>query len=284
MDPETQTLKKRVQEFYNRHGWRSLDDGSLVDSKLFVDPREVSRAYHARERSRDREYLPAKGRFFLDGASGALPYTDYSRDCDYHVCVDFSIAGLQEARRRSGLGARGLYVNADICHLPFKAGIFEAILSAHTLYHVPRRGQVEAVAELMRVLSAKGTLLALYSNIQSVSFRVKRFWEHLTRRPVTLQRIANVPNVFSEPLPRKKLEEIIQSAGGKPKFRCHSFMSRQMLQKLVPNNFIGRFMLRLVYRFETGWSSLAMPLGQYFSIQVRKNDINSKTHVHGNSA
>ncbi len=272
MGPGTRELKERVREYYDRHGWRSLDNGSLVDVRLFVDQREVSQAYRTKERRRDRELLPAKGRFFLDAASGALPYVDYSEEWEHHVCVDFSITGLREARRRSGLGSRGLYVNADVCHLPFASGTFEAVLSAHTLYHIPQQGQAEASAELLRVLAPEGTLLILYSNINSLSFRIKRLWEWLTGHPVTLWRPVEVPKVFSEVLPRQKLEAMIRDAGGSPVFRCHSFMSQQMLQRLIPNNRLGRWVLRVVYWFETTCTSLAMPLGHYFSIQVRKSE------------
>jgi len=274
--PGTRELKEGVREYYDRHGWRSLDDGSLVDVRLFVDQREVSRVYRAKERSRDRELLPTKGRFFLDAASGALPYVDYFQDWEYHVCVDFSITGLQEARRRSGLGSRGLYVNADVCRLPFTSNTFEAVLSAHTLYHIPQQGQMEASAELLRVLAPQGTLLILYSNSNSLSFRIKRLWERIAGHPVALQRPVDVPEVFSEVSPKERLEAMIRDAGGSPVFRCHSFMSQQMLQRLIPDNRLGHWILRVVYWFETTWTGLAMPLGHYFSIQVRKSEVVSE--------
>ena len=271
MGPRTRELKESVREYYDRHGWRSLDNGSLVDVRLFVDQREVCQVYRARERRRDREFLPTKGRFFLDAASGALPYADYSQEWEYHVCVDFSITGLREARKRSDLGSRGLYVSADLCHLPFTSDTFEAVLSAHTLYHIPQQGQAEASAELLRVLAPRGALLILYSNIKSLSFRIKRLWERLTGRAVTLRRQVDAPEVFSEVLPRKRLEAMIRDAGGSPVFRCHSFMSQQMLQRLIPNNRLGHCILRVVYWFETACTRTSLPLGHYFSIQIRKS-------------
>lgn len=272
MDSDTESLKERVQKYYDQHGWRSLETGSLVDVDIFIDHRDVSQVYQARERERDRRLLPEKGRYLLDAASGALPYTNYSEKWDYHVCLDFSIIGLQEARKRSGLGPRGLYVVADMCHIPFKSGSFEGILSAHTLYHIPEEGQVEACAELVRVLPSEGTMLIYYSNINSLSFRVKRLLERLTGRPVVLHRPYEVPKLFSNPLPRKRLEAIIRNGGGNPESRCHSFMSQYMLQSLIPNNRLGHLMLRLVYWFETNFGNLIMDLGHYFSIVVRKNE------------
>jgi ubiquinone/menaquinone biosynthesis C-methylase UbiE len=270
MDQDIRDDKESVRDYYDHHGWRSLDDGELVDTVVFVDSRLVSQDYYARERRRERALLPSSGRFFLDAASGALPYVDYSQEWDYHVCVDFSIMGLREARRRSGLGPRGLYVNADICHLPFASGTFGAVLSAHTLYHIPERGQIEAISELLRMLTPQGSILALYFNVKSLSFRIKLAWERITGRPFTLKQAVELPPLFSQPLPKERLEAIIREVGGSPAFSCHSFMSRQML-RLVPDSLLGYWILRAVYLFETALTNLAMPLGQYFSVQIRKS-------------
>ena len=268
MDSEMQEQVRCVRNYYDQYGWRSLADGRLVDVALFVDDRAVSRIYRARERRRDRHLLPPQGGFFLDAASGALPYTDYSQRFRRHVCVDISMRGLQEARRRSGLEARGLYVNADLRRLPFASTAFDAVLSAHTLYHIPAQGQVRALAEMIRVLMRDGAILVLYSNVDSLSFRIKRLWERLTRRTVVLRRSADVPRVFSEPIGKDALEAIITEAGGCPVFLCHSFMSQQMLQRMVPDCFLGHGVLRIIYGLESSFPRLTVPLGHYFSIQI----------------
>ena len=271
MESEVQRQVRSVRDYYDQHGWRSLDDGRLVDLVLFADINEVSRAYRARERARDRDLLPPRGQRFLDAASGALPYADYSDGFDSHVCVDISVAGLREARRRGSLGDRGHYVNADLRRLPFVSGCFGAVLSAHTLYHLPAAGQSGAVGELVRLLGDGAAALVLYTNVDSLTYRLKRAWEQITRRSVVPRRPLQVPPLFSQPVRRNDLEALIVGARGVPVFRCHSLMSRQMLQWLVPNSFLGRWIVGAAYRLETSLPRFALSLGQYFSIQIRSS-------------
>lgn len=92
----------------------------------------------------------------MDAASGAIPhpeYLAYSWFYKYRVCVDISLAGLQEAA--SKVGKKGFYCMADICRLPFSDNVFDGIVSGYTIQHVPESDQKQAVAELLRVLVPK---------------------------------------------------------------------------------------------------------------------------------
>jgi SAM-dependent methyltransferase len=75
------------------------------------------------------------------------------------VCADISLVALREARNR--LGEKGLYVVADISRLPFKAGVFEGLVSLHTLHHLPPADHARAYGELFRVLvtGARGVIV-----------------------------------------------------------------------------------------------------------------------------
>lgn len=55
--------------------------------------------------------------------------------------------------------AGGRLVNADAQHLPFRQEIFDVVLAAHMLYHVP--DQRRAVAEVRRVLAPGGTCVVV---------------------------------------------------------------------------------------------------------------------------
>ncbi len=77
-------------------------------------------------------------------------YLTYSEGYAYRVCVDISIVALMEARKR--LGDHGLFVVADVANLPFKAEVFDGVVSLHTLHHLPLNEQKKAYTEIFRVL------------------------------------------------------------------------------------------------------------------------------------
>jgi ubiquinone/menaquinone biosynthesis C-methylase UbiE len=150
------TEKAAVQAFYDDAGWRWNDDAAaFADGAAFDDLRPVTAAYRKRANERVREALPEEGNLMLDAASGAIQYEDYARFSEGYrrrVCVDLSRRGLLAARRR--IGAHGLFVRADVTALPFAPGAFDAVVSLHTLYHVPAEEQATFLREIARVLKA----------------------------------------------------------------------------------------------------------------------------------
>jgi SAM-dependent methyltransferase len=64
------------------------------------------------------------------------------------VGLDHSEAMLAVARPRV---ARGAFVRADACRLPFAAGAFDAVFTAHFYGHLPEQERVRFLAEARRV-------------------------------------------------------------------------------------------------------------------------------------
>ena len=75
---------------------------------------------------------------------------------DHVVAVDLSPAMLAEV---AGSGAADGLVNADVGRLPLREGCLDAALAAWMLYHAA--DPAEACAELRRVLTADGVLIAV---------------------------------------------------------------------------------------------------------------------------
>jgi SAM-dependent methyltransferase len=146
--------KASVQAFYDDAGWRWDEEAAaFADGAAFDDLRPVTAAYRTRANQRVREALPGAGKLILDAASGAIQYEDYvrfSEGYERRVCVDLSPRGLLAARRR--IGAHGRFVRADVTALPFAPGVFDAVVSLHTLYHVPAEEQASFLREIARVL------------------------------------------------------------------------------------------------------------------------------------
>ena len=118
------------------------------------------------------ELRPAVG-LFLDAGCGASPRKVFGEGFRAHVCVDFSIAGLKQARER--LGARGLYVVGDLTKLPFREEAFGGVLAAHCLYHVDADVQPLAVAELHRVVEHGRSVVVFYASERNLLSILHRF-------------------------------------------------------------------------------------------------------------
>lgn len=150
---DDRVIKQQVRQFYDQVGWQSGSDGFYQNAR-YEDLRPVSRAYIDACHARVSRHLKPAGRFLLDGGSGPVQYPAYlaySQGYQYRVCADISLVALREARRR--LAGKGLYVVCDISRLPFKTGVFEGLVSLHTLHHLPPADHSRAYDELYRVLA-----------------------------------------------------------------------------------------------------------------------------------
>jgi ubiquinone/menaquinone biosynthesis C-methylase UbiE len=144
--------KRQVREFYDQIGWTQVHEG-LYQNARFEDLRPVSRDYIHKCHLRVNRHLAPSGDILLDAGSGPVQwpeYLTYSENYSYRLCADFSITALKEARRK--LGARGLYVVADIASLPFKAEAFDGGVSMHAIHHLPLSEHKRAYLELRRTL------------------------------------------------------------------------------------------------------------------------------------
>lgn len=156
--------KAIVKEFYDNFGWEEEEDGITKDDLLFEDLRPISRKYINKCDKRVSKYIKSNGKYILDVASGPilnLQHLEYSKNYEYRVCVDISITALKGARKK--LGNKGIYILGDITNLPFLDNSFDAVVSLHTIYHVPRNEQKKAFMEIFRVLKNNCSAVIVYS-------------------------------------------------------------------------------------------------------------------------
>lgn len=160
---DNDVTKKSVKQFYDSFGWQQ-ESGLFQDALDSEDLRAVSKEYIEKCHARVKQYLPATGRYLLDVASGPIQYDAYlaySENYDYRLCADISLRALQAAKQK--LGAKGIYLLCDITRLPLQTGKIDAVVSLHTLYHVPSEQQLQGYGEIQRVLKIKGTSAVIYS-------------------------------------------------------------------------------------------------------------------------
>lgn len=155
--------KKIVREFYDEYGWQKSEDNSYKDTVTFEDRRPVSQKYWSRCHMRLNKYLKG-GDYLLDVASGAIPndeYLTYSELYRLRICMDFSILAVKEAAVR--LGRKGIFILGDMTNMPIADDCIDALISMHTVYHIPVEEQPKAIAEAYRVLKPEGEAVIVYS-------------------------------------------------------------------------------------------------------------------------
>ncbi|MBN9287320.1 MAG: hypothetical protein BGO43_15630 [Gammaproteobacteria bacterium 39-13] len=160
----TQRTKANVKQFYDDFGWKAGEDGVYQDARDSEDLRQVSEEYILRCHLRLNKHLQQGGTFLLDVASGPIQYPaylTYSEHFTYRVCADISFRALKEAKKK--LADKGIYLLCDVTNLPLNAQAMDAVISLHTLYHVPKEEQLKAYDELYRVLKPGGTSVVVYS-------------------------------------------------------------------------------------------------------------------------
>lgn len=146
------TVKENVRQFYDRVGWQVVSDGNYQNAR-YEDLRPVAREYIHRCHMRVKRHIADTGKYLLDAGSGPIQYPEYltySENYTCRVCLDISITGLQEARKR--IGEHGLFVVADAANMPFRKDAFDGIVSLHTLHHLPAVDQEKAYREICRTL------------------------------------------------------------------------------------------------------------------------------------
>jgi ubiquinone/menaquinone biosynthesis C-methylase UbiE len=112
---------------------------------------------------------------------------------------------------------------ADVSHLPFKSGSFDAVTSVETLEHVFREDRGDAFDEIARVLAVGGRLSLSTPNYDSLVERGKRF---ITRIPVLkrlfppmcypaghVSRADYHPYSYHDPLTREEIEQLLRASG-----------------------------------------------------------------------
>ena len=162
MTTETE-VKAQVRQFYDAVGWKQIGEGVYQNAR-YEDLRPVSREYIHHCHLRLGKYLPPAGRFLFDAGSGPIQYPEYleySRGFQRRVCLDISRLALVEARTR--IGEHGLFVVGDIANLPFRAEVFDGLVSLHTVHHLPAEEHQPAFIEFYRVLGPGGKAAVVYS-------------------------------------------------------------------------------------------------------------------------
>lgn len=280
-------VKAQVRRFYDRVGWQQ-EDGGFYQNARYEDLRAVSSEYIHRCHLRVGRHLLREGKFLLDAGSGPIQYPEYltySQGYTYRVCLDLSIVALIEARMR--IGEHGLFVVADVANLPFKADVFDGIVSLHTLHHLPSTEHKKAYLDFNRTLKHASSMVVV--NGWTVS-PLMNFFQPMMNGMDRLARLFSRPSIRLEgpseekspkPSPDKPTGTFVRKMdaqslkselnGMKVDIRVWRSLSVRFLRSVVKEKLAGRVLLKLVFRLEEWFPHFFGEKGQYPLIIIVKN-------------
>jgi ubiquinone/menaquinone biosynthesis C-methylase UbiE/uncharacterized protein YbaR (Trm112 family) len=282
--------KKVVKDWYDQFGWQTGETGLCLDAVAFGDLRPVSKEYRHKTQLRPLKYLQQGGKYILDVASGGIPqpeYIQYSEAFEKRICIDLSFVALQQARKK--LGSRGIYILGDITNLPLREDVCDAVMSLHTIYHVPADEQSSALRELYRVLKPGGTALVIYNwGEHSLLMRMARIPLHKRSLAVFhfLQRLVGLRKKKSEAaqpsLPPRPARSLYFYAHDYKWFAtelgrychfdlvCWRIVDQEFLVYYIRPHFFGKTLLQLIYGWESSFPRLAGRLGMFPMFIIKK--------------
>lgn len=281
-------IKQQVREFYDRVGWQMVSEGMYQNAR-YEDLRPVAAEYIHRCHLRVNRHLKPSGRFLLDAGSGPIQYPEYvtySQDFKRRVCLDLSIVALQEARKR--IGEHGLFVVADIANLPFKSGVFDGIVSLHTLHHLPVSEQEKAYDELYRALAPLSSAVIVNGWTDAPLMRRTRWlvtlFERLGKAFARLRGRAAPAAAAPAAVEKKESTPVGTYIQKMDAARLHALLAEKMnfeiliwrsvnvrfLRALIHAPLGGKLLLRLLYRLEERYPHYFGENGQYPLVVIRK--------------
>lgn len=185
----------------------------------------------------------------------------------------------------NGQAGEGLFVVADIANLPFKPGVFDLVVSLHTIHHLPVEEHVRAYGELYRVLAQGCTAVVVNgwgsSPLKTLAEGMVRFVDWLRAKPGSKptrgSEQANSP-LEATPPPRGTFVRKHNVAwleceiGGQMPLQIYVWRTFgvQFLRTFIHPRLAGGGLLRLLYWLEERFPRFLGRNGQYPLIVMRK--------------
>lgn len=268
-----------VSKFYNTVGWKT-DDEIAEDTRLFEDLREYSKDYVSKCRLRVLRHIPESGVNMLDMASGPIPYPEYiaySRNFKKRYCVDLSSEALEMAKKK--IGDHGVFLRGSFFDLPLEENFFDCAISLHTIYHMDKDRQEEAVRKLIHVTKPEKPVIILYSNpnasLAKLSYRfgtlpfraLRKIKRMMNKSEMKIKQDDSMALYFYSH-PNEWWNRFTDVANVKV-LPWRSFSSDTQ-KKLIPNNKLGKKMFDVLFRLEERYPDFFAKHFQYPMIVLTK--------------
>jgi ubiquinone/menaquinone biosynthesis C-methylase UbiE len=251
--------EEKVSKFYNKVGWET-DVGITEDARRFEDLRESAEDYLSKCRLRVLRYIPENGENILDMASGPIQYKEYlqySRNFKKRYCVDLSSSALEDAKKK--IGDHGVFLKGSFFDIPLDENFFDCAISLHTIYHIDKDKQEEAVRKLIYVTKPGQPIIVVYSNPSKIFKWVarlirlpffllsksKELLEKLTKKRVQKKDL----DLYFYTHPNKWWNRFSDVAAN-IKIMPWKSLNTDLQKCLIPNNKMGKKMFDMIFNLE----------------------------------
>jgi SAM-dependent methyltransferase len=198
-----------TQRFYNETGWKERD-GNSIDYHLFGvkedGPIRVELCRLHVERIRAALSRVSTRLNFLECGCGGNPDRHLLDLCSRYTGVDFSETGLERARAAfADVAIPHEFHQGDVCALPFADNTFDAVYSAHVIYHIADpAAQAAAIAEFVRVVRPGGVVVLVVANPRPFAFPIRFIRRLVADAPLLgplVHRVRSKPPLPYRPMP-----------------------------------------------------------------------------------
>jgi ubiquinone/menaquinone biosynthesis C-methylase UbiE len=263
--------EKLISNFYNTSGWETKDN-ITEDARRWEDLRPIAEEYISKCRLRVLEHIPVSGENMLDMASGPIQYKEYleySKNFNKRYCVDLSISALEDAKKK--IGDRGIFLCGSFFDIDLQPDYFDCTISLHTIYHIDKNRQEEAVRKLLKVTKSGRPVIIVYSNpntlikifILPIRYLYRLFKK---KKPDTS---SSELYFFSHPV---KWWYRFNDIADIQIFPWRSFSSDHQ-KIIIPNNKFGSRLFKCLFRIEENHPRFFVKHFQYPMIILKKREI-----------
>lgn len=273
----------RVKEFYDREGWQWVDGQSGDARRWDTRPRgPIQEQLDRRRLELLRRCLGLDGPgtagrtvSMVEFGGGGQPAVRLLEAVRRYTAVDISNEGLKAAARAiAPLGLDARFVEADVRSLPMEDDQFDVGYSAHMIYHLPTvDDQRRALQEMVRVLRPGGLLAVVGANPYPLLFPGRCVRRAVAVTPVLgpLARALRPP----PPLPYLPTSHAWRSAVLAPFGATSTYAfgvpPASFYRRTDETHPVGRLLWRAIAELEASHPRLALRLGSFTLVVLRKN-------------
>jgi ubiquinone/menaquinone biosynthesis C-methylase UbiE len=274
--------EKIVSKYYNTFGWE-VKDGITEDALKQEDLRDCAKDYVSKCRLKLLKYIPDSGGSILDMASGPIQYKEYleySKNFNKRYCVDLSKLALDIAKEK--INNHGVFLHGSFLDIPIEENFFDCSVSLHTIYHIDKDKQEDAVRKLIYVTKPGQPIIIVYSNPSTPIIKFITFPFRLLRRiKITLKKLFGKMKpgehigLYFKPHPIKWWKRFNDVSN--VKIMPWRTLGSDEQKWLIPNNKIGKKIFEILLILEEKFPSFFVNHFKYPMIILTKNLTKPKT-------